>query len=125
MNAIMQSANLYNTPDDQLGYGIPNYTLANALLSIEDETNSFLSVYPNPLKNYSQLYAFVANAENIIYSLYNIKGKLLAFQEVSSSSKIIQIDIPSIICWCIYTRSVGRRAFYKSVCKNDICKVTQ
>ena len=33
MNAIMQSAHLYNTPDDQLGYGIPNYTLANALLS--------------------------------------------------------------------------------------------
>ena len=96
MNAIMQSANLYNTPDDQLGYGIPNYTLANALLSIEDETNSFLSVYPNPLKNYSQLYAFVVNAENITYSLYNIKGKLLAFQEVSSSCRIIQIDIPQL-----------------------------
>ena len=80
MNAIMQSANLYNTPDDQLGYGIPNYTLANALLSIEDETNSFLSVYPNPLKNYSQLYAFVVNAENITYSLYNIKGNYLLFK---------------------------------------------
>jgi len=28
--------------------------------------------------------------------LYNIKGKLLAFQEVSSSCRIIQIDIPQL-----------------------------
>ena len=96
MNAIMQSAHLYNTPDDQLGYGIPNYTLANALLSIEDETNPFLSVFPNPLKSYSQLYAFVANAENITYGLYNLEGKLIAYQEVISSSRIIQIDIPQL-----------------------------
>ena len=96
INAIIQSAHLYNMPNDQLGYGIPNYTLANALLSIEDETNPFFSVYPNPLKNYSQLYAIVPNAENITYGLYNLEGKLLAHQEVSSFSRIIQIDIPQL-----------------------------
>ena len=96
INAIIQSAHLYNMPNDQLGYGIPNYTLANALLSVEDETIPFLSVYPNPLKNYSQLYAFVPDAENITYGLYNLEGKLLAYQEVSSFSKIIQIDIPQL-----------------------------
>ena len=58
--------------------------------------NPFLSVYPNPLKNYSQLYAFVANAENITYGLYNLEGKLLAYQKVSSLSRIIQIDIPQL-----------------------------
>ena len=96
MNAIIQSAHLYNTPDDQLGYGIPNYTLANVLLSIEDETDPFLSIYPNPLKKYSQLYAFVAGAKNITYSLYDLEGKLLAYQEVNSLSRIIQIDIPPL-----------------------------
>lgn len=96
MNAIMQSAHLYSTPDDQLGYGIPNFTLANALLSVQDETTPSLQLYPNPIKSYSQLYAFVANAENITYSLYNLEGKLLTYQEVSSSSKIIQIDIPQL-----------------------------
>ena len=105
MNAIMQSAHLYNTPDDQLGYGIPNYTLANMLLSIENETNPFISVYPNPLKNYSQLYAFVANAENITYSLYNLEGKLLTYQVVSSSSRVVQIDIPQL-CIGIYLLEV-------------------
>ena len=96
INAIIQSAHLYNTPNDQLGYGIPNYTLANALLSIEDETNPFFSVYPNPLKNYSQLYAIVPSAENIAYGLYNHEGKLLDYQEVRSFSRIIQIDIPEL-----------------------------
>ena len=96
INAIIQSSHLYNSPDDQLGYGIPNFILANALLSIEDETNPILTVYPNPLNNYMQLFAFVANAENITYGLYNLEGKLLTYQEVSSLSRIIQIDIPQL-----------------------------
>ena len=36
------------------------------------------------------------NAENITYGLYNLEGKLLAHQEVSSFSRIIQIDIPQL-----------------------------
>ena len=97
MEAIMQSAHLYNSPDDQLGYGIPNYTLANALLSLEDETKPFLTIYPNPLTSYSQLYVFVDNSKNITYNLYNLEGKLLSSQEVNTLSKIIQIDMPQLL----------------------------
>lgn len=96
ISAIIQSAHLYNMPNDQLGHGIPNFTLANALLSVQDEITPSLKLYPNPIKSYSQLYAFIANAENITYSLYNLEGKLIAYQEVSLSSKIIQIDIPQL-----------------------------
>ena len=42
------------------------------------------------------MYAFVANAEHITYALYNLEGKLLTYQEVSSLSRIIQIDIPQL-----------------------------
>lgn len=96
MNAIMQSAHLYNTPNDQLGYGIPNYILANALLSVQDETTPFLQVYPNPIKSYSQLYAFVANAENATYALYNLEGKLLASQEKNATSQVVSISLPEL-----------------------------
>ena len=96
INAIMQSAHLYNMPNDQLGYGIPNYILANKLLSIEDENNPFLSVYPNPLKNHSQLYVILPNSENISYGIYNLEGKKVVQQEVISSSRIIQIDITKL-----------------------------
>ena len=37
IEAITQSAHLYQTPDNQMGFGIPNYSLANALLlNVED-----------------------------------------------------------------------------------------
>lgn len=47
-NAIEQSAHLYNSPNDSLGFGIPNFKTAYDLLKNEFGDNFIL--YPNPVK---------------------------------------------------------------------------
>lgn len=49
--AVRESANLYQNPTDQMGYGIPDFEVAyNDLLSVADvsQQQSLISVYPNP-----------------------------------------------------------------------------
>ena len=47
--AIIQSAHLYNTPNDSLGYGIPDFMKALAILRRDGSaTSSEWMVYPNP-----------------------------------------------------------------------------
>ena len=56
MEAIQSSASQANNPDDELGYGIPDYVLANSILTgIEypAELNDAFSTYPNPFLNES------------------------------------------------------------------------
>ena len=75
INAIMQSAHLNNSPENQMGYGIPNFTLASALLASQDSTIPYLSVYPNPIQPYSQVHAYIADQQQISYSIYSMDGK--------------------------------------------------
>ncbi|QJW89901.1 S8 family serine peptidase [Spirosoma taeanense] len=46
-DALRRSGSQYNTPDDLLGYGIPNFSRASALA----ETYSQLLLYPNPFSD--------------------------------------------------------------------------
>ena len=47
---VRESANHYNNPTDQMGYGIPNFEVAyNDLLAVEDvSSENTVSIYPNP-----------------------------------------------------------------------------
>jgi serine protease AprX len=52
-DAIRQSASQYLAPDDMLGYGIPDFVLANNILTIVDGPDNdmaYLNVYPNPFR---------------------------------------------------------------------------
>ena len=47
--AIIESAHLYSNPNDSMGYGIPHFLEAFAILSKNAQTSSgSLSIYPNP-----------------------------------------------------------------------------
>lgn len=50
MDLITQSASQYATPDDFLGYGIPDLALARTL-GVEEEVLYSFSFYPNPVKD--------------------------------------------------------------------------
>ncbi len=48
---IRRSASLYNTPNDTMGYGIPDFCLANdslQVLAVEQMESDAFSIYPNP-----------------------------------------------------------------------------
>lgn len=63
-DAIRQSGSQYLTPDDELGYGIPNFMEANNILTIIDGPDNRgidVSVYPNPFID--EIRMSFANAE--------------------------------------------------------------
>jgi subtilisin family serine protease len=86
IRAVEKSSNLYNTPNDGMGYGIPNLGVADMLLS---ETpfdqyfeNQEIKVYPNPVGDQSFCVDFYAQlTENILIEITSLKGKKLYSQE--------------------------------------------
>ena len=78
MQAIRESADKFNNPTDEYGYGIPNFgdaLEALLLLSNEDllQENNF-ALYPNPVTTQINI-SFPKNSENADFALYNILGK--------------------------------------------------
>jgi hypothetical protein len=52
--AIRQSASQYNSPDEMLGYGIPDFILANnisTVISGYENNDLFVNVFPNPVSD--------------------------------------------------------------------------
>ena len=55
LTSLIKSGTQYATPDQNLGYGIPNFRSAyyGALLGLNEEIESGSSIYPNPLRSES------------------------------------------------------------------------
>lgn len=90
---IKQSAHLYSNPNYQLGYGIPNFSvaLANAL-SITDSVTSTFSAYPNPMHT---SIAFNFNAVSGVVKLYNSFGQMVRLASISSYQEVRVDDLSS------------------------------
>lgn len=76
--AIKMSADKANSPDVYFGFGIPDYMLANSLLTTLDqqkpEKKSLIRVFPNPS---SSLINLIPDKDVEWVSMYDINGKLL------------------------------------------------
>jgi len=78
VSAVKESSDRYTQPDDDYGYGIPDFSLANVLLKHEEpgsELQGKIIVYPNPFR--SELYlVFPEPLDNEVdVSLYDLTGK--------------------------------------------------
>jgi hypothetical protein len=90
--AIEQSASYYNMPGDSLGYGIPNFILADLLLGgiidvlpFEEE---LMSVYPNPFNDRLEFQFYSRKPQRIQLSLSDALGRIVMVKnlEVSGNS---------------------------------------
>jgi NifU-like protein involved in Fe-S cluster formation len=84
-HAIEQSADRYNTPDDDYGFGIPNFFSAFKKYETDVHDNP-LEVFPKVLPTiFDQSFAVLwhdEEAANVIFSLYDEKGAALTTQKV-------------------------------------------
>ena len=97
IDAIIRSAHLYQNPDNQLGYGIPNFSLANALLlDVEDINKPTLEVYPNPANAESTIYIYSANASAVSYKILDLSGKVVDMGEVKWNFSRFAINLTSL-----------------------------
>lgn len=91
--AIEQSASQYNSPDSLLGFGIPDFEMAdkylkiNSVWDLKQEASVFVS--PNPFSTYLMIKNPFQNSGNEIHlAVYNLQGICL-MQTVSASSETI------------------------------------
>ncbi|GAB2501155.1 S8 family serine peptidase [Algoriphagus taiwanensis] len=87
---LLESASNFETPDNNLGYGIPSFYQAyfGEVLSAEVEEEVLWKVFPNPLSG-EELMIYFGNGLESQFELIDLTGKVLI------QSKLIRSDIKS------------------------------
>ncbi|OUV76012.1 MAG: hypothetical protein CBC83_01545 [Flavobacteriales bacterium TMED123] len=77
IDAIIKSAHLHNNPNDSLGFGLPNFALADLLLTEprNAEESAVFAIVPNPISATSFLYVYAANSDAMHMEVYDIRGR--------------------------------------------------
>jgi len=89
LDFVKQSADRFTNPNEQFGYGIPDFQLAlnSALLSVNNTSKSRFLVFPNPVKNYISI-SFPNGFDNAAISFYNNLGQIVLEKEINSNDTI-------------------------------------
>jgi len=86
---VKQSADRYANPDEQFGYGIPDFQLAlnSALLSTNNHAKGRFLVFPNPANDFISL-SFPNGIETVDFSIYNGLGQLVFKKGINSNTTL-------------------------------------
>lgn len=81
-SAVEKSASIYHLPDSAIGYGIPNFGVADQILNninLSDlYTGQVLQVYPNPASENNINFDYYSNiSEDVKIEITNMKGKVV------------------------------------------------
>ncbi len=92
MDFVRQSASQYTTPDDLLGYGIPDLDLARSLaLSIDEERVEDFSFYPNPVETELHI-TFPSTINQLELSVYNQLGQEVLQQRIQNDYRTLKVS---------------------------------
>ena len=94
MQMIRESGHLYNNPNPEFGYGIPNfYQIYASHVGINDYKPLTLSIYPNPVTDKLNILNPDGNVHTV--TLYNASGQLV-LQTAVPHSPILEINVTSL-----------------------------
>lgn len=86
-HTIEESAHKYNSPDEFFGYGIPNFAMANLILSGFTPSNldesELFPIYPNPFSSQIDGAFYSSAKQDVVIRLVNNLGQVIAQQEGS------------------------------------------
>ncbi len=92
MDYVRQSASLFSSPDDLLGFGIPDLDLARSIaLTINEDRIEDFSFYPNPVKTELNI-VFSSNISLLELSIYNQLGQDVLRKSIQENSRSINIS---------------------------------
>ena len=100
INAVKKSSSTYNSPDDRIGYGIPDFQKAYDDLyqqKIIRDANTILGsqnikIYPNPFKNNFTVLIKPLHTATGTFNMYDVSGKLYFTKQVE-----LQAGVPQAI----------------------------
>ncbi|WP_431244767.1 S8 family serine peptidase [Flavobacterium sp. P21] len=86
---ILQSADRYNAPDNNYGYGIPNF---GANLGIDDfAVSSSFSVFPNPAKTMIT-FSFSEGNYDASVAIYSVLGQKLIEKQITNQNPFLSVE---------------------------------
>lgn len=95
MQIVRESAHLFDSPTNQMGYGIPNFETAyNALqqLSIEDQLlEQQFAMYPNPAQDFVS-FSIPTAVNRATVHVFSIHGQLLISSEILEGQNTLDIS---------------------------------
>ena len=99
--AIEQSASQYNTPDSLLGYGIPDFEIADKYLKVNHtatlKQESSWSVSPNPFRDNIFIHNLnQVSGDNCLISISDLRGICLWQSTVKASDTIILKNLANL-----------------------------
>lgn len=101
MEAIQSVGNYANNPNNDMGWGIPDYMLASTILTVVDnnaELNVGIEVFPNPFNNELNIGFEKENISIIKIELTDVTGKLVFEKDIDQgSAKQLHLNINTSI----------------------------
>jgi len=126
MEAIEESGSLASNPNYQMGYGIPDYMLANSIITDSGnkiKSSSEIFAFPNPFTN--ELYILIGNdITDVNYvEFLDVTGKSLFRRDVTDNENVLKkIDLSSFdelsSGFYFVKISIGNGVVTKKVLKN-------
>lgn len=99
LNALIKSGSQYASPDNNLGYGIPNFRAAlyGSLLDVAEEEEGAFLLYPNPLLG-EELAVSFGQELSLVITLVDGIGRTVIERSISRDSPktTYQISLPSL-----------------------------
>lgn len=113
---VKQSADLYNTPNLQKGYGIPDFEYASSIYLLNNPNFNFTSinnVFPNPVINSLKITS--SSTENKSFHLYNEIGQLIFEKEFI---ELLSIDVSTFNKGIYFYKIIGNQTELGKIIKN-------
>ena len=90
---IRASADRYNNPDEQYGYGVPDFKSAYETVLSRDQENflNITTIFPNPVNSAFTIKTNDNNSIGLSIKIYNLFGSMV-FQKVNLKSNTIEVS---------------------------------
>jgi serine protease AprX len=121
IDGIQQSASQFANPDTLKGYGIPNFNLANLLISGINtngkEAVGLIKVFPNPFTDLLEFLYQASENETLQIQLYDLSGRVVYSTEQKVNARnlnFIKLPFDNHTAKGFYTlRVIGKNASYE------------
>ena len=104
---VRSSASHYSNPNNDIGYGIPNFARA---IGLSVPTNSInteaLTIFPNPAHNMVTARLPFAYTASVQVAIASVMGHCVQSQKVVANQGLLQIELPSHMAQGVYMLSV-------------------
>ncbi|MCI9844662.1 S8 family serine peptidase [Flavobacterium pectinovorum] len=87
-NMVIQSSDKYLTPDNNYGYGIPNF---GTTLTVDSFVNDNFKVYPNPASTHI-VFSFSNEINNGKVSIYSVLGQKVLDKKITEQNSVVSVE---------------------------------